>query len=114
MFQTFSNSGIKLWIDDRLVINHWRQGWLPWKDVAKVRLEAEAPPQAPARVEQGPEHGDGAAPLEAARSVDGPVDPARPPRSGRRSATASTTPSSTGPSWTASSPATAASPVRRR
>jgi len=39
-FQTFSNSGIKLWIDDRLVINHWRQGWLPWKDVAKVRLEA--------------------------------------------------------------------------
>jgi alpha-D-xyloside xylohydrolase len=40
-FQTFSNNGIKLWIDDRLVINHWRQGWLPWKDVAKVRLEAK-------------------------------------------------------------------------
>jgi alpha-D-xyloside xylohydrolase len=40
-FQTFSNSGIKLWVDDRLVINHWRQGWLPWKDVAKVRLEAK-------------------------------------------------------------------------
>ncbi len=40
-FQTFSNSGIKLWIDGRLVINHWRQGWLPWKDVAKVRLEAK-------------------------------------------------------------------------
>ena len=39
-FQTFSNAGIKLWIDDKLVINHWRQGWLPWKDVAKVRLEA--------------------------------------------------------------------------
>jgi alpha-D-xyloside xylohydrolase len=39
-FQTFSNSGIKLWIDDRLVINHWRQGWLPWKEVARVRLEA--------------------------------------------------------------------------
>jgi len=39
-FQTFSNNGIKLWVDDRLVINHWRQGWLPWKDVAKVRLEA--------------------------------------------------------------------------
>jgi alpha-D-xyloside xylohydrolase len=40
-FQTFSNNGIKLWIGDRLVINHWRQGWLPWKDVAKVRLEAK-------------------------------------------------------------------------
>ena len=40
-FQTFSNNGIKLWVDNRLVINHWRQGWLPWKDVAKVRLEAK-------------------------------------------------------------------------
>jgi alpha-D-xyloside xylohydrolase len=40
-FQTFSNSGIKFWVDDKLVINHWRQGWLPWKDVAKVRLEAK-------------------------------------------------------------------------
>jgi alpha-D-xyloside xylohydrolase len=40
-FQTFSNNGIKLWLDDRLVINHWRQGWLPWKDVAKLRLEAK-------------------------------------------------------------------------
>ncbi len=40
-FQTFSNSGIKLWIDGRLVINHWRQGWLPWKEVARVRLEGK-------------------------------------------------------------------------
>ncbi len=40
LFQTFSNSGIKLWIDDRLVVDHWRQGWLPWKDVARVHLEA--------------------------------------------------------------------------
>ena len=39
-FQTFSNSGIKMWIDDKLVINHWRQGWLPWKEIARVRLEA--------------------------------------------------------------------------
>ena len=39
-FQTFSNSGIKMWVDDKLVINHWRQGWLPWKEVARVRLEA--------------------------------------------------------------------------
>ena len=40
-FQTFSNGSIKLWIDDRLVANHWRQNWLPWKEVAKVRLEAK-------------------------------------------------------------------------
>ena len=41
VFETFSNGGIKLWVDDRLVIDHWRQGWLPWKDVAKVRLSAK-------------------------------------------------------------------------
>jgi alpha-D-xyloside xylohydrolase len=40
--QTFSNSGIKLWVDDKLVINHWRQGWLPWKDVARVRFDARS------------------------------------------------------------------------
>jgi alpha-D-xyloside xylohydrolase len=39
-FQTFSNCGLKVWIGDRLVINHWRQGWLPWLDVARVHLEA--------------------------------------------------------------------------
>ena len=41
LFQTYSNSGIKLWIDDKLVINHWRQGWLPGKDIAKLQLEAK-------------------------------------------------------------------------
>ncbi len=40
--QTFSNNGIKLWIDDRLVIDHWRQGWLPWYDLARVRFEAQS------------------------------------------------------------------------
>jgi alpha-D-xyloside xylohydrolase len=38
-FETYSNSGIKLWIDDRLVMDHWRQGWLPWFEVAQVQLE---------------------------------------------------------------------------
>jgi len=41
LFQTHSNSGVKLWIDGQLVINHWRQGWLPWKDIAKLQLEAK-------------------------------------------------------------------------
>ena len=40
LFTTYSNSGIKLWIDDRLVVDHWRQGWLPWYDVARAHFEA--------------------------------------------------------------------------
>ena len=41
LFQTYSNSGVKFWLNDNLLINHWRQGWLPWKDMAKVHLEAK-------------------------------------------------------------------------
>ena len=40
IFECYSNGGIRLWIDDKLVMDHWRQGWLPWLDVAKVRLQA--------------------------------------------------------------------------
>ncbi len=39
-FKAFSNNGIRLWLDGRLVMDHWRQGWLPWHDVARVRFEA--------------------------------------------------------------------------
>jgi alpha-D-xyloside xylohydrolase len=39
-FNTYSNAGIKLWVDGRLLIDRWRQGWLPWTDVARVRFEA--------------------------------------------------------------------------
>ena len=39
-FQTFSNCGTKLWIDNQLVIDHWRQGWLPWKDLIRQHLQA--------------------------------------------------------------------------
>ncbi|HEV2453288.1 MAG TPA: TIM-barrel domain-containing protein, partial [Verrucomicrobiae bacterium] len=38
--ETFSNNGIKLWVDGALVISHWRQGWLPWWNVARVHFEA--------------------------------------------------------------------------
>jgi alpha-D-xyloside xylohydrolase len=41
LFQVFSNNGIKMWINDQLVMNHWRQSWLPWKDLARVHLEAK-------------------------------------------------------------------------
>jgi alpha-D-xyloside xylohydrolase len=40
LFQVYANSGVKLWIDDQLVVDHWRQGWLAWKDIVKVRLQA--------------------------------------------------------------------------
>lgn len=39
-FQTYSDGDLKVWIDGQLVANHWRQGWLPWYDLARVRLEA--------------------------------------------------------------------------
>lgn len=40
LFQAFYNSGIKLWIGDRLVMDQWRQFWLPWKELSRVHLEA--------------------------------------------------------------------------
>jgi alpha-D-xyloside xylohydrolase len=42
-FHTFTNAGFKMWVDGQLVIDHWRQGWLPWKDVARVHLAAGRP-----------------------------------------------------------------------
>jgi alpha-D-xyloside xylohydrolase len=39
-FQTYSAGDIKVWIDGRLVVNHWRQGWLPWHDLARVHFDA--------------------------------------------------------------------------
>jgi alpha-D-xyloside xylohydrolase len=38
--ETFYNNGVKLWVDNRLVISNWRQFWLPWWNVAKVHFEA--------------------------------------------------------------------------
>jgi alpha-D-xyloside xylohydrolase len=38
--ETFYNNGVKLWVDDQLVISHWRQFWLPWWNIARVHFEA--------------------------------------------------------------------------
>jgi alpha-D-xyloside xylohydrolase len=38
--KTYSNGHIKVWLDGKVVINHWRQGWLTAEDQIKVRLEA--------------------------------------------------------------------------
>ncbi len=42
-FRTYSNGGIKVWIDGRLRIDRWRQGWLPEYDQVRVPLEAGVP-----------------------------------------------------------------------
>jgi alpha-D-xyloside xylohydrolase len=39
-FRTYSNGGIKMWLNGKLVIDHWRQGWLTENDQIKIRLEA--------------------------------------------------------------------------
>jgi alpha-D-xyloside xylohydrolase len=40
LFQTYASGDVKLWVNDVLVIDHWRQGWLPYTELARVRLEA--------------------------------------------------------------------------
>ena len=42
-FFAYSDGGIRVWADGRLIMDHWRQGWLPWKDEARVNLEAGRP-----------------------------------------------------------------------
>ena len=39
-FRIYSNGGIKMWLDGKLVVDRWRQGWLTENDQIKVRLEA--------------------------------------------------------------------------
>jgi alpha-D-xyloside xylohydrolase len=39
-FQAFSDGQINVWIDGKMVMDHWRQSWLPWKDLARVHFEA--------------------------------------------------------------------------
>jgi len=43
VFRTYSAGDIKVWVDGQLVIDHWRQGWLPDEDLARVRLAAGRP-----------------------------------------------------------------------
>jgi alpha-D-xyloside xylohydrolase len=38
--KTYSNGRIKMWLDGKIVIDHWRQGWLTEYDQIKVKLEA--------------------------------------------------------------------------
>ena len=54
--KTYSNGGIKVWLDNRLVIDHFRQNWLTEDDQVKVHLEAESPLRHQNRVEHGTRH----------------------------------------------------------
>ena len=40
LIETFANNGLKVWIDGKLVIDHWRQGWLPWYERIHAALTA--------------------------------------------------------------------------
>ena len=37
---TFANNGVRLWLDGKLLVDTWRQGWLPWWDAARLQLGA--------------------------------------------------------------------------
>jgi alpha-D-xyloside xylohydrolase len=39
-FRTYSNGGIKVWLDGKLVIDHWRQNWLTEYDQVQLPMEA--------------------------------------------------------------------------
>lgn len=40
LFRAYSTGELQLWVDDRLVIDHYRQFWLPGEDIARVPLVA--------------------------------------------------------------------------
>jgi alpha-D-xyloside xylohydrolase len=40
LFRAYSNGGIKVWIDGKMVMDHWRQAWLTADDLVKVHLNA--------------------------------------------------------------------------
>ena len=39
-FRCYSNGGIKVWVDGKLVMDHWRQKWLAAEDQVKLALKA--------------------------------------------------------------------------
>ena len=91
---TYSNSGIKMWVDDRLVVDHWRQGWLPVEGRRHGALRGAS--ATTLKLEWSKDQG-----METVQLLwKPPSRAAARRRSGPRSATASTTTSSTAPSST--------------
>jgi len=54
-FKCRFNGGVKVWIAGRLVINHWRQGWLTGDEFAKVSLKPQE--RVPIRIEWNTDQG---------------------------------------------------------
>jgi alpha-D-xyloside xylohydrolase len=54
---TFANNGVRVWLDGWLVIDAWRQGWLPWWD--QVRLVVPRAERRALRVEWHRDEGEG-------------------------------------------------------
>jgi alpha-D-xyloside xylohydrolase len=52
-FQATSNGGIKVWLDGKLVMDHWRQQWLTSTDQIRVHLKAGQ--KVAIRIENDPE-----------------------------------------------------------
>jgi alpha-D-xyloside xylohydrolase len=40
LFKTFASGDVKLTVGNNLVVDHWRQGWLPDEEIVRVRLTA--------------------------------------------------------------------------
>jgi alpha-D-xyloside xylohydrolase len=40
IFRTYSSGSIQLSVNNQVIVDHWRQGWLPNEDFARVRLTA--------------------------------------------------------------------------
>jgi len=55
---TFSNNGVRLWLDGRELFSTWRQGWLPWWDSARLSL-ASAHERHKLRLEWHRDEGEG-------------------------------------------------------
>jgi len=52
-FQAYSNGGIRVWLGGKLMMDHWRQNWLPWNDQVRVHLHAGE--KLAVRIENDPE-----------------------------------------------------------
>ena len=53
---TFANNGVRLTVDGQVLLDSWRQGWLPWWD--SFRLDWGAKTRHPIRIEWRKEDGD--------------------------------------------------------
>jgi alpha-D-xyloside xylohydrolase len=55
--RTYANDGLRVWLDGKLVIENWKQGWLAWWDEARVRWGARE--RHAIRIEWRREEGEG-------------------------------------------------------